>query len=129
MWQVLGMTPGVRLGALDVGGNNTGSQTTYSSYGQGGAGATVMDGFDTSHDGAGVSAFYLDYAAFEEIQVKALGAGADTPNAGSTFQGIVKSGGNQFHGRYVFAGQSEGMTGNNLDDGAAGARASGMATS
>ena len=54
-----------------------------------------MDGFDTSHDGAGVSAFYLDYAAFEEIQVKALGAGADTPNAGSTFQGIVKSGGNR----------------------------------
>ena len=115
MWQVLGMTPGVRLGSLDIGGNTTGSQTSYTSYGQGGAGATMMDGFDTSHDGAGVSAFYLDYGAFEEVQVKALGAGADVPNAGTTFQGIVKSGGNQFHGRYVFAGQSQGMTGNNLD--------------
>ena len=115
MWQVLGMTPGVRLGSLDIGGNTTGSQTSYTSYGQGGAGATMMDGFDTSHDGAGVSAFYLDYGAFEEVQVKALGAGADVPNAGTTFQGIVKSGGNQFHGRYVFAGQSEGMTGDNLD--------------
>src|SRR4030095_11111482 len=37
MWQVLGMTPGVRLGSLDIGGNTTGSQTAYSSYGQGGA--------------------------------------------------------------------------------------------
>jgi hypothetical protein len=116
MWQVLGMTPGVRLGSLDIGGNTTGSQTAYSSYGQGGSGATMMDGFDTSHDGAGISAFYLDYTAFEEVQVKALGAGADVPNAGTTFQGIVKSGGNEFHGRYVFAGQSEGMTGNNVDE-------------
>ena len=116
MWQVLGMTPGVRLGSLDIGGNTTGSQTAYSSYGQGGAGATMMDGFDTSHDGAGISAFYLDYTAFEEVQVKALGAGADVPNAGTVFQGIVKSGGNQFHGRYVFGGQSEGMTGDNVDD-------------
>jgi hypothetical protein len=115
MWQVLGMTPGVRLGSLDIGGNTTGSQTSYTSYGQGGSGATMMDGFDTSHDGAGISAFYLDYAAFEEVQVKALGAGADVPNAGTTFQGIVKSGGNDFHGRYVFSGQSESMTGDNVD--------------
>ena len=115
MWQVLGMTPGVRLNSLDIGGNMTGSQSTYSSYGQGGAGATMMDGFDTSHDGGGLSAFYLDFSAFEEVQVKSLGAGADVPNAGSTFQGIVKSGGNEFHGRYVFSGQSERMTGNNLD--------------
>jgi hypothetical protein len=115
MWQVLGMTPGVRLGSLDIGGNTTGSQTSYSSYGQGGAGATMMDGFDTSHDGVGISAFYLDYSAFEEVQVKALGAGADVPNAGTTFQGIVKSGGNEFHGRYVFGGQTEAMTSDNLD--------------
>ena len=40
MWQVLGMTPGVRLGALDVGGNNTGSQTAIPVYGQAVPGAT-----------------------------------------------------------------------------------------
>jgi hypothetical protein len=31
----------VRLGSLDIGGNTTGSQTAYTSYGQGGAGATM----------------------------------------------------------------------------------------
>jgi hypothetical protein len=94
----------VRLNTLDIGGNMTGSQSTYSSYGRGGAGATMMAGFDTSHDGGLLSAFSLDYGV-RGSAVKALGAGADVPNAGSTFQGIVKSGGNEFHGRYLVAGQ------------------------
>src|SRR5205814_2009469 len=45
-----------------------------------------------------------------------VGNDADVPLPGSSFQGIVKSGGNDFHGTYFAGGSTKGMVSNNVDD-------------
>ena len=59
---------------------------------------------------------FFDYNSFDEVQVKALGNGAEVASPGSTMMGIVKSGGNDFHGRYFGAYENKHLQGNNLDD-------------
>jgi Carboxypeptidase regulatory-like domain len=116
MWNVFAMTPGVRLdSAPDVGGNTTGNQQAYSSYGVKGQSTPMIEGLDT-REGADSAGFFYDYSSFDEVQVKALGSGAEVATAGTNFVGIVKSGGNQFHGRYFAAGQTYGLQSKNLDD-------------
>jgi hypothetical protein len=42
--------------------------------------------------------FYYDYGAFQDVQIKAMGADAEMPTPGTQFLGILKSGSDQFHG-------------------------------
>ena len=57
----------------------------------------VLDGVDTRED-AGGAGFYYDYGAFQEVQIKAMGNDAEMATPGTQFLGILKSGGDQFHG-------------------------------
>jgi hypothetical protein len=116
MWQVLAMTPGVRVGAIDVGGSTVGNQQSYTTYGLSGVGTPIIEGLDTSQNDSGGTALFFDYASFDEVQIKSLGNNAEVASAGTTFIGIVKSGGNNFHGRYFAAGQSGKIKSVNLDD-------------
>jgi len=50
----------------------------------------------------------------EEVQIVALNATAETANPGVTMIMIVKSGGNQFHGRYEATGESSALQSTNL---------------
>ena len=116
MWQVFAMTPGVRVtSAPDVGGNTVGNQQSYAAYGVGGQNTPMVEGMNT-REGSDSAGFFYDYSSFEEVQIKALGNGAEVATPGTNFVGIVKSGGNTFSGRYYFAGSNSSMEGNNLDD-------------
>ena len=116
MWQVFAMTPGVRVtSSPDVGGNTVGNQQGYAAYGVSGQNTPMVEGINT-REGSDSAGFFYDYASFEEVQVKALGNSAEVGTPGTNFVGIVKSGGDTFHGRYYAAGSNSSMEGDNLDD-------------
>ncbi len=114
MWNVLAMAPGMRV-AQDVGGSTTGVQQAYSNYGVSGQTTPMLEGINT-REGANSAGFFYDYGSMAEVQIKSLGSGAEVATPGTNWLGIVKSGGNEFHGRYVAAGQTDKLQSNNLDD-------------
>ena len=119
MWQILQIEPGLRITSAtpDVGGNTVGSQQGYANYGSRGieGNRPTLDGVDTREleDSAG---FYYDYGAFEEVQIKAMGNDAEVPVAGTNFVGILKSGGNTFHGRGFFSWETPKLQSSNVTD-------------
>src|SRR5579862_1346496 len=66
----------------------------YNSYGFPGQDRNFMDGIN-HHDSEGV-----DFAIAQEEDVKTFGTTAEAQTAGAQLSMIVKSGGNNFHGRY-----------------------------
>jgi hypothetical protein len=107
------LAPGVRLsGVPDVGGSQTGGQRgNLVSYGSNAGGQTLMlDGVNT--DG---TAGYFDFGSIEEMVVRPAGNDPEIPTSGMAFQVIIRSGGNQFHGDGLVAGQSRSLQGNNVD--------------
>jgi hypothetical protein len=108
------LAPGVRVsGVPDVGGNHTGGgRGSLINYGSSNGGSTLMlDGINT--DG---TAGYYDMGAVDEMIVNPSGNDPEIPTPGMAFQVIVKSGGNTFHGDGLYAFQSRGLQGDNIDD-------------
>jgi carboxypeptidase family protein/TonB-dependent receptor-like protein len=56
-----------------------------------------------------------DFTAFEEVDVKTFGNTADVDTPGAAVQLVIKSGGNQFHGRYNEIVQNHRFQANNVD--------------
>src|SRR4029077_8689069 len=54
--------------------------------------------------------------AYEEVDVKTFGNSADVDQNGTAIQLVIKSGGNQFHGRYNEIVQHKRFQANNIDD-------------
>jgi hypothetical protein len=108
------LAPGVRVsGVPDVGGNHTGGgRGSLVNYGSSNGGSTLMlDGINT--DG---TAGYYDMGAVDEMIVNPSGNDPEIPTPGMAFQVIIKSGGNQFHGDGLYAFQTRGLQGDNIDD-------------
>jgi hypothetical protein len=108
------LAPGIRVSGIpDVGGSKTGGgRGSLINYGSNAGGSTLMfDGVNTD----GVAGYY-DVGAIEEMVVRAAGNDPEIATPGMTFQTIVKSGGNQFHGMAFSAFQTRGMQGNNVTD-------------
>ncbi len=117
MWQVLNLAPGVRVSGVDVGGGAVGTQQGYSNYGTSvGGNKPSLDGVDTREDATGAG-FYYDYGAFQEVQIKAMGSDAEMATPGTQFVGILKSGGDQFHGSGYFAWETPKLQADNVTDG------------
>src|SRR6185295_6387191 len=116
MFNVLAMTPGVRMAGIDIGGSTSGNQQGYATYGVSNQGTPMLEGLNTSQNDQGGTQVFFDYNSFDEVQVKALGNGAEVASPGSTMMGIVKSGGNDFHGRYFGAYENKRLQSSNLDD-------------
>jgi hypothetical protein len=115
MWQALGMAPGVRSTGVDVGGNQLAIQQGYRNYGTSGQNTPQIEGVNTRQADGSIGIFY-DYASFDEVQVKAVGMDAETALPGTSYLGIVKSGGNAFHGNYFAGGSNDKMQSENIDD-------------
>ena len=116
MWQVMNLAPGLRVTGADVGGTAVGTQQNYSNYGSSvGGNKPSIDGVDTRED-AGGAGFYYDYGAFQEVQIRAMGNDAEMATPGTQFMGILKSGGNQFHGSAYFAWESPSLQSDNVTD-------------
>ncbi|MGE5361448.1 MAG: TonB-dependent receptor domain-containing protein [Bacteroidales bacterium] len=116
MWQVMSLSPGLRVTGADVGGTAAGTQQNYSNYGTStGGNKPSLDGVDTRED-AGGAGFYYDYGAFQEVQIKAMGNDAEMSVPGTQFMAILKSGSNQFHGSGMYSWESPSLQANNVTD-------------
>jgi outer membrane receptor protein involved in Fe transport len=116
MWQIMALAPGIRVSGVDVGGGAVGTQQSYSNYGTSvGGNKPSLDGVDTREDATGAG-FYYDYGAFQEVQIKAMGNDAEMAVPGTQFVGILKSGGDQFHGSAYGAWESPDWQSDNLTD-------------
>jgi len=107
-----GVVPSARA---DLGGGlNSGGQ--YSAYGLGSQATYLIDGVDT-RQGAGGSqqqGIGPDFASMEELQVVPVAGAAEQALPGLLLNMIVKSGGNQYHGRYEVQGQDDSLQSSNL---------------
>lgn len=116
MWQLMAMTPGVRMtGRPDVGGNTVGTQQGYANYGTSGMVKPELEGIDT-REGTDSAGSYHDDRSLEEVQIRPVGNDAEMALPGSNLVMIVKSGGNEFHGLYTAAGESPRLQSNNVDE-------------
>jgi hypothetical protein len=114
--EAIAMAPGVRYaGAIDVGGNRTGQfangGTNFGSSQQ----SPFLEGINTRLFEGGSMA-YLDQRALDEIQVTAVGSSAEFATPGVAWTGVVKSGGNEFHGLFSYDGQDHALQSTNVDD-------------
>ena len=111
------MVPGLRvIRTPDIGGSAVGTQQGYQTYGtSNGGNRPTIDGVDT-REVTGGAGFYYDYGAFQEVQVKAMGNDAEVPVPGTNFVGILKSGGDTFHGSGFFAWETPRLQSSNVDD-------------
>jgi hypothetical protein len=113
--EAIAMAPGVRYsGAIDVGGNRT------AAFGDGGTNfgssqqSPFLEGINVRLFEGGSEA-YLDQRSLQEIQVKAVGNDAEVGPPGLAWNGIVKAGGNDFHGFLSAEGQSPTFQSDNVD--------------
>ena len=104
------MIPGlVSTSAPNIGRLGLGSSGTFNAYGDTGV-MVLIDGFEIR------SNTYPDFGSAQEIDVRSFGNSADIAEAGSVWNLVSKSGGNQFHGRYAEQYISDRFQSNNLDD-------------
>ncbi len=104
------MIPGlVSTSAPNIGRLGLGSSGSFNAYGDTGV-MVLIDGFEIR------SNTYPDFGSAQEIDVKSFGNSADIAEAGSVWNLVSKSGGNQFHGRYAEQYINDRFQSNNLDD-------------
>jgi hypothetical protein len=113
--EYLSTTPGViRANRPDFGGGTSGGGQ-YAAYGIQGQMTMLYDGVNTTqstiNQGTGNGP---DLSALEEMQVVAVAGTAETANPGILLNLIVKSGGNQLHGRYESTGETREVQGDNI---------------
>ncbi len=113
---VLSMAPGFRAAGVDVGGNELSEQRVgVKNYGTSGQITPQLEGINT-RQASGSAGFFYDYSAVEEAQIQAVGNDAEVALPGGAWNAIVKSGGDEFHGRYSAAGQHRKLQSNNVDE-------------
>ncbi len=111
VWSMMGVTPGMNLTTIDVGGSAAGSQPAYTAYGYGTAGGgppasfgnqyITIDGVNTTEARNGTG-MYSDYGTLAEYTLSTQGNDASVPTPGVYAASIIKSGGNDLHGTFYF---------------------------
>lgn len=110
----LATTAGVMPAARSDLGGGTPSGGSYSSaYGVAGQMTNLVEGIST-RQGANLPGTGPDLATLEELQVVAVAGSAEQSLPGVAVNMIVKSGGNDFRGRYEAFGQHSRFQSNNL---------------
>jgi hypothetical protein len=99
-WAVLQSTPGVLTDRINVGGNESGQQSSYVGPGSGGDQAVwSVDGVVITDMAAlGSSPGYYDFDAFEEMQVTTGGSDASISTGGVVLNMVTKRGTNEWRG-------------------------------
>src|SRR5262245_28179518 len=91
-----------------------GSQTGFRAYGTTSQNWFNLDGIVTN-DSAGAAGWYFDYGSFQEIQVSAAANAAEVPVPGAFMNTVIKSGGNELHGRAYIDWEAQGFQGKNVN--------------
>jgi hypothetical protein len=116
LWDVLSMAPGISVAAApDVGDSTMSHRSDITNYGGTGLPKLAIDGINVQTGGDRSGAYYMDYANYDEVQVKSAGNDAEMATSGVNFLATIKSGGNDFHGNYHAAYQGPSLQSNNID--------------
>jgi hypothetical protein len=99
-WVLMEMTPGMVMGAQNIGGSTSGTQNDGYAHG------TMSDQTQYNLDGiqvtdaaaAGGTAMYFDFDSFAEISIETGAHAVDIQSSGVVVNMITKSGGNRFGG-------------------------------
>src|SRR5438552_3333500 len=99
-WVILQQTPGVLIDRLNVGGSESGQQSSYTAKGVTGDQATWnVDGVNITDVGAlGSSPTYYDFDSFEEMQVTTGGTDVRIQTPGVQLNMVTKRGTNDLKG-------------------------------
>lgn len=123
-WAVLSRTPGVLADRINVGGNESGQQSTFVMAGTNpGQNVWSVDGmFLTGTTALGSSPSYYDFDTFEELQVSTGGPDVTLETPGAQIQAVRPRGTNQWRasGLALWSGGGErnteaGVPGNSLE--------------
>jgi hypothetical protein len=113
---LLNLAPGVRS-FLDIGGNTMEENPAARTFGQAGQVWFTIEGVSTTHlTETGGDGSYWDYGTIDETRVQTVGTDAEFQTRGAQTAGVVKSGGNQFHGGLAWAQNNHHFQSDNLDD-------------
>jgi len=108
-------TPSARTSVrLDVGGSGFNDSPRFHTMGQLGESWQGVEDIIMQGPASNPSGSYLDYATLEEATVQVMGHSAATPTRGLAINGVVKSGGNDFHGQMYYARTSDNLRSSNL---------------
>ncbi|HJZ78438.1 MAG TPA: carboxypeptidase regulatory-like domain-containing protein [Vicinamibacterales bacterium] len=114
---VYSMAPGVTLaGTPDVGGSNMANRQNISSGGVALQPKLQIEGMNIVLSDDQNSGVYFNSDTLEEIQIKTSGNDASVGVPGISMVGVIKSGGNSYHGLYSASYQSPKLQSDNLDD-------------
>jgi hypothetical protein len=104
-WSLLSQAPGVLVDRVNVGGNESGQQSSFIGMGSNGRDNTfAVDGVIlTDMNAVGGSATYFDFGAFEEVQFTVSTADVTVQTSGVTINQVTKRGTNEWRGnaRYL----------------------------
>ena len=117
-WVVLQTIPGVVVDRVNVGGSESGQQSTYIAKGANDQDNTwYLDGIPiTDMAAVGSSAFYYDHDIFEEINIVTGGAEITSQTPGVQLNGTIKSGTNVPHGTFRGYLANESLQSKNLSE-------------
>ncbi len=112
---LMAQAPGVRP-LLDVAGDTMNSVPEFRAFGISGQSWQTVEGVPTANGRTNnASGTFWDYTSFEQAKVESLAHNADTPLVGVYLNGVVKSGGNDFHGTAYASGTSDRFQSSNID--------------
>ena len=113
MQSVIAVAPGVQqTGPPDLGGGNVGT-TQFRAYGMTGQATPMIEGINTRRTATGVETNF-DFTAIEDFQIITFGGDAEKALPGVALNAVIKSGGNNFSGRYETSIEDDALEGNNL---------------
>jgi hypothetical protein len=115
-WVILQTAPGVQIDRVNVGGNESGQQSTYVAKGTDGfQGTWNVDGVNITDMGAlGSSPAYYDFDSFAEMNVTTGGSDASIQTPGVQLNMVTKRGTNDVHGSARVIGTSNKLQSTNI---------------
>jgi hypothetical protein len=115
-WVVLQTVPGIIVDRVNVGGAESGQQSSYQAKGAaGGENTWNMDGIAITDMAAlGSTPTYYDFDMFQDMQVSTGGADVTSPTPGVQLNMVLKSGTNTPRGSTRIYFENEDMQSNNL---------------
>ncbi|MCK4889850.1 MAG: carboxypeptidase regulatory-like domain-containing protein, partial [Candidatus Aminicenantes bacterium] len=99
-WTVLNLIPGVMVDREDVGGNESGQQSTFYGHGSQGAVWTIDGGNISDPSSIGAAPAYLNMNNYEELQVTLGSNDMDVPGGGIQLNFVTKRAGNNYSGDF-----------------------------
>jgi len=115
-WAVLEMAPGVMLDRQNVGGNESGQQSSFSSRGEGRANSQWnVDGVDVTDPTApGTSGMYYDFEMFEEMQIQTAANDVTAMTGGVNINFVTRRGSDRLGGSGHLYWAGDALQGTNI---------------